>query len=259
MNLHVSIDLGSRVLLAAAGIAAILNAPEIRAQALPSFTFETASVKPGVPGNIGGSTYDFTPGGGLRVTNGTLKGLLETAYDVRDFQISGGPGWVNSERYDILARSASPADIKETRLKVQSLLAERFRLRVHRDTKELPVYVLAVARTGSKLAAGQVASAPEGINAGCGQMIGTRTSMANLAVKLSRQLDRPVLDRTGLSGKYDFRLDWTPDTGPCSTSSSPDSPSLFTALQEELGLKLESTKGPVEVLVIDQVEKPSEN
>jgi uncharacterized protein (TIGR03435 family) len=153
-------------------------------------------------------------------------------------------------------------------------LAERFKLEVHRETRELPEYVLEVGKNGPKLTRRDDASnlpnnARTGIQRSCGQMIGTNTTMANLSLYLARQLDRPVLDRTGLTGKYDFKFEWTPDTGPCATSSdgttptvlvsSSNAPSLFTALQEELGLKLESIKGPVDSLVIDRAERPSEN
>jgi bla regulator protein blaR1 len=243
------------------------------APALP--TFEAASVKPSKP-DARGSSFNFTPGGGLTITNGTLKGIIETAYDVRDFQISGASGWMDSEHYDIFAKSAfddsraqtgnSQERIKETRLRLQTLLAQRFQLRIHRETKELPVYALALGKKGSKLAeAGNDPENPRsGIQAGCGQMTGMRASIANLTMTLSRQLGSPVLDRTGLPGKYDFHLQWTPDAGSCSPQPdgpavSPDGPSIFTAIQEQLGLKLESTKAAVEIIVIDHVEKASAN
>jgi bla regulator protein BlaR1 len=285
------LSLSRKLLLAVAGVGAvsgpivfgIFNSPQSRAQtpepAGPRSGFEVASVKPSAPSDLRGSTFQFTPDGGLRVTNGTLKGIIETAYDVRQFQISGGPGWLNTERYDILAKSASDGNgdqvesIKETRIRLQWLLAQRFQLKVHRDTKELPVYVLALGKKGSKLIEAEAPSAPgssaTGIQARCGQMVGTSASMVNLAVYLSRQLDRSVLDRTGLSGKYNFQLEWTPDAGPCSAPSnggspgaaisSPDGASIFTALQEQLGLKLEATKGPVDIIVVDRAEKADAN
>jgi bla regulator protein blaR1 len=238
--------------------------------------FEVASVKPTRPDDLRGSTYGFNPGG-LEVTNGTLKGLIQMAYDVPAFQISGGPGWINSERYSISAKTEAASQdidrqkrIAETRQRLQTLLADRFRLRVHRETKEIPEYTLVIAKNGAKLT--EAAQAPErrgeGIRAGCGQMTGTRATMANLAFALTRQMGRPVLDRTGLEGKYDFQVDWAPDgacagpPGGAGTDMPPapsDGPSIFTALQERLGLKLEATKGPVEVVVIDRVERPAEN
>jgi bla regulator protein blaR1 len=240
-------------------------------QFLPLPQFEAASIKASEPGNIRGSTFEFFPGAGLRVKNGTLKAIVETAYDIREFQISGGPGWVNSERYDILAKSPSnefrsdvgnsPEDIQAIRFRLQGLLAQRFHLQVHREMKELPEYALEIAKNGPKLI-GEDPNVPRnsatGIQTTCGQMIGTSATMANLVFMLSRQLNRPVLDHTALTGKYNFRLQWTPDAGPC-PGTPDDTPSIFTALQEKLGLKLESMKGAVESLVIDHAEKPSEN
>ena len=243
--------------------------------------FDVATIKPGKPG-AQGSTFSFTPGEGVEVTNGTLKGIIEMAYDVRDFQITGGPAWTDSQMFDIAAKNAasdtgsqadnSTARIEDTRLRLQALLRQRFQLKIRREMKELPVYVLEVGKKGPKLlensAANPAGAAPAGINAGCGQMTGTNTSTANLAYKLSRLLDRSVLDRTGLTGNYDFQLSWTPDSGGCSAPSlggssasagAADGPSLFTALKEQLGLMLVSQKAPVEVLVIEQVEQPSPN
>jgi len=237
--------------------------------------FEVASVKPSSP-DARGQTFQFTPGEGLAVKNGTLKGLIETAYNVRDFQISGGPGWLDSERYDVFAKTAADdpeartrnrtAQIDETRVRLQLLLSQRFQLKVHREMRELPVFALTVGRSGSKLKEidGTDADAKPGtgIRSGCGQMTGTRSTMANLAFMLSRQLGRPVLERTGISGVYDFQLQWTPEAGECpepATGIDPDGPSLFTALQSQLGLKLDSTKGPVEIIVIDHAEKAAEN
>jgi bla regulator protein BlaR1 len=246
-------------------------------QAPPPPAFDAASVKLSSPADLRGPTFQFNPGGALKITNGTLRDIIETAYSARDFQILGGPGWLNSERYDISARSApadaqtgqgNPAnDVAETRLKLQTLLTQRFQLQVHREIKDLPIYALVVGKNGSKLIEGQAPASdgpPAGIRSGCGQMTGTMTSMANLAVYLERQLRRPVADRTGLSGKYNFQLDWTPDSGPCSPAAnsdngSSDAPSIFTAIEEKLGLKLESTKGPIEVIVVDRAEKADEN
>jgi uncharacterized protein (TIGR03435 family) len=241
-------------------------------QALPSPAFEAASIKATASGDPRGSTFSFTPGGGLKVTNGTLKGLIESAYDVRDFKISGAAGWMNSQGYDVFAKTApddpqTPARstqdrIKETRLRLRELLADRFHLTVHRETKELPIYALTVAKNGPKLKENATTPPGAGIRTACGQMTGTSTSMANLAIMLSRQFDRSVQDRTGLTGKYDFQLAWTPDAGPCGATADglpPDGASIFTALQEQLGLKLESTRGPVEVIIVDHAEKAAEN
>ena len=230
-----------------------------------SATFEVASVKRARAGDSRGSTFQFMPGGGLQVTNGTLKGIIETAYDVRDFQISGGPGWLNSEAWDISARSSPSGDngMNETRRRLQALLAQRFRLKVHREMRELPVYALTIARGGARLSEGDASKTSEGPRTGirkeCGQMKATLASMANLTVYLARQLDRPVLDRTDLSGRYNFELDWIPDAGPCPSPAAGDAASIFTALEEQLGLKLESTKDPVETIVVDYAEKADAN
>ena len=255
----ISLEIGSRAI-------------DVTAQAASQQDFEVASIKRSEPGNARGSTFEFLPGGGLRIANGTLRAILETAYDVREFQILGGPGWVNSERYDILARSVDslangagiPNDVKAIRLRLQALLRQRFNLEVHRETRELPEYVLEVAKKGPKLIPGDASNDPNnartGIQRSCGQMIGTNATMANLSLMLARQLDRPVLDRTGLTGKYNFQFAWTPDTGPCSGSPDPsNAPSIFTALEETLGLRLESIKRPVDSLIIDHADKPSEN
>ena len=248
------------------------RAIDVTAQAPSQQDFEVASIKRSEPGSLRGSTFEFLPGGSLRIANGTLRAILETAYDVREFQILGGPGWVNSERYDILARTADSLsnlagatnDVKAVRLRLQALLRQRFNLEVHRETRELPEYALEVAKKGPKLiqdgGSNGSSNARTGIQRSCGQMIGTNATMANLTLMLARQLDRPVLDRTGLTGKYNFQFVWTPDSGLC--SGSPDSsnaPSIFTALEETLGLRLESIKGPVDSLIIDHADRPSEN
>ena len=224
-------------------------------------SFDAASVKPADPTAVG-STFQFPPGGRLKIANGALRQIIETAwYEYRDFQILGGPSWLNSERYDISATSQSQGakdGIPEIRKELQTLLRERFELRVHTETRELPLYRLVPAKSGPKIESADAAvSGPPGIQSSCGRMIGTSSTMANLAVYLSRQLHRPVEDDSGLAGKYSFGFEWTPDDLPCSPPT--EGPSLFTALQEKLGLRLESAKGPQQVLVIDSVKKPGEN
>jgi bla regulator protein blaR1 len=256
-------------------------------------TFEVASIKPSW-GDDHRSMIQIQPGGGLRTSGSTLKMLLTLAYDVREFQISGGPGWINTERYDIMAKtgdadvSGSPDDMRKMtdeqrktvadkmRERLRALLADRFQLVLHRETKEQSVYALVVAKGGSKL---QQSEAAEGTGAkgmmrmGRGQLSGQSVGLQMLTQSLSNQLGRPVIDRTGLKGNFDFKLEWTPDPGQSGgpfgggpppgadapPPPDPNGPSVFTALQEQLGLRLESQKGPVEMLVIDKVEKPSEN
>jgi len=232
-------------------------------------SFEVASIKPAAPGESGMmSRMTTSPGGRFTVEGYTVKALIQQAYDVKDFQITGGPGWVNSERYDIIAKAETSAKPEQIKLMLQSLLAERFKLVIHRDTKELPVYALVVAKNGPKLHQADPetqAAKGGGWGVGGGRITGRSLPVSTFAKLLSEQLERTVVDRTGLTGIFDFKLEWTPDRA--AAGLSPDSPSvpaelgpsLFTALQEQLGLKLESTKGPVEVLVIDRVEKPSGN
>jgi uncharacterized protein (TIGR03435 family) len=255
-------------------------------------TFEVASIKPSSP-DARGTSLTFQPPNGLQVTNAPLRMVITFAYDIRDFQLSGGPAWIGTERYDILAKADRlpgsenvPADPRkmtdqqrtamqqQMRERVRALLAERFQLVIHRETKDAPVYALVVAKGGSKLQAVQeAADGPVGLRMGRGQLTGMAAPMPMLANVLSSQLGRPVVDKTGLREKYNFKMEWTPDSSqggekpgllppgvePPPVSSDPDGPSIFTAIQEQLGLRLESQKGPVATIVIDRVEKPSAN
>jgi bla regulator protein blaR1 len=259
----------------------------------PSLTFEVASIKPSAKYD-GRTLIQIQPGGGLRTSGATLTFLLTLAYDVRPFQISGGPGWIGSERFDIFANpercaaSGNPADDlrnmtdsqrktaqEQMRPRLQALLADRFQLVIHRETKEGAVYALVAGKNGAKLkpADGKEDSGFRGLRIGTGQLTGSAASLEMLVTALSNQLGRPGVDRTGLKGNFDFKLEWTPDAaqttvpggGPPSPGADippapdPSGPSLFTAIQEQLGLRLESQKGPVETIVIDRVERPSEN
>lgn len=231
----------------------------------------------------------------------TLQMLIRLAYSVEDNQISGAPNWVNSDRYDVEAkmdgatadevRKLSGEQNQSTREHMlQALLVDRFKLTLHRETRELPLYSLMVAKNGSKLQESKPGEpdnrgfkTPDGhpmaqghfVRMGMGQLDGHSIGTEDIARLLAQQLGRKVVDNTGLKGNYDFTLQWTPEQshGPAfrgpegapgaassgSTPSADSGPSIFTAVQEQLGLKLESQKGPVEVLVIDHVEKPSEN
>jgi len=238
--------------------------PAAKTAAVISPTFDVVSVKPSDPANPGMSIR-FDPN---RFTMGgcSLKFAIQYAYGIQDFQVAGGPEWMDSARFDIVAESedAFPrggttqleqeAMQKLLRQRMQALLADRFQLKVHISTKEMPVYGLVVAKGGPKLQKAKVGTG--GWSTGPGLIKGDYISMASLASMLSSMLDRIVLDQTALPDNYDFALYWTPDDKP-----NPDStlPGLFTAIQEQLGLKLEGQKGPVEVTVIDHVEKPSAN
>jgi len=292
--------------VAAAGLVmfGLLNVLPIRAQSTqttsaPLPSFEVATVKPNRSGDRGVSIG--MPPGRFTTTGTTTKFLIAYAYNVKDFQVTGGPSWINSERYDIDAKVPDslieearklPPDqwftIKEQNLlMVQALLADRFKLKLSPGTKELPVYALVVAKNGLKIREAKPGDTyPNGIkdrdgralgrtwHMARGQLIGQGISMESLGGVLSQYLGRTVLNRTGLKGDYDLSLQWTPDEdegamlkGPedskpgADNASPPDSigPSIFTAIQEQLGLKLESQKAPVQILVIDHVERPSEN
>jgi bla regulator protein blaR1 len=224
------------------------------AQTAPApLTFDVASVKPSAEtrGMFGG----FLPGGSLRLSGATLKNLISLAYSVRGFQISSAPSWADSARFDINARMDTPPadESRNTTRRLANLLADRFQLAFHRETKEQQIYALTAAKGGPKFQ--ESTEAKSLIRAGQGFVSGHATTIGLLALNLSNQLGRRVIDKTGLTGKYDFELKWTPE----GAQPGEDSPSLFTALTEQLGLRLESQRGPVEMLVIDRVEKPSEN
>jgi bla regulator protein BlaR1 len=249
---------------------ALLNLAAVGALAQPSakpLTFEVASVKRSSP-DARGATIDFLPGGELRVVGATLKTLITTAYDVRGFQVTGGPGWMDSARFDIDARSETLDSVTlgaQARERLRNLLASRFQLATRRETKEQQVYTLVVAKGGSKFPESKESKSM--MRGGRGLIISQHVETAMLTTWMSGQLGRPVIDKTALAGKYDFELKWTPDPGqsadgpfgPLPPPPDPNGPSIFTAVQEQLGLRLESQKGPVEILVIDRAEKPSEN
>ena len=249
----------------------VLSLWNVQAQTAPvPLTFEVASVKPSAP-DVPGFFFRTQPGGDLRITGATLKNLIAVAYDAREFAISGGPGWVNSDRFDIDARAAhvsasenSPANAQQMRERIKSLLAERFRLTIHPESKKQNVYALFVGKRGPKLHEAAAGSDPMICKRGT-SIIGEGVGMQMLVLNLANSLDRPVLDKTGLTGRYDFKLEWTPEApGAASgaenpTSPQPNGPSLFAALQEQLGLRLEPQKAPAETLVIDHVVRPSEN
>jgi uncharacterized protein (TIGR03435 family) len=197
--------------------------------------------------------------------------LIEEAYDIRDFQVSGGPDWVNRDQFDITAKAEGDASKAQVRAMLQRLLTERFTLVLRRESKEVNVYTLTVGKAGPKLKEVKLDedNATRGMRfGGIGRIAGLMATMPQLVVMLSdiklngsAILDRPVLDRTGLTGVYDFKLEWSAEeqSADRATSANPAAPSIFTAVQEQLGLKLESTKAPIEFFVIEQAAKPTEN
>jgi uncharacterized protein (TIGR03435 family) len=286
----------------------------LAAQAPPQF--EVASIKPNTDGP-GLTMIQLPANGRARAVNVDLRGLVRASFRLQDYQIIGGPDWINKDRFDIQARPAAdfPAEpaglpcvgvdcpMTPVQLMMQALLADRFQLKTHRETRELPLYELTIAKNGFKLkevapppprapgdplpppppppppgtapptTAAALPTPPPGalMNFGVG-FAGTAVSFASLAPTLSQILGRPVIDKTGIKGYYDLKLVFsrmglpnnggapTPPPGPAGGFDASDPvPSIFTAIQEAFGLKLDSARGPVSVLVIDSVSKPAEN
>jgi uncharacterized protein (TIGR03435 family) len=251
--------------------------------------FDVVSVKPNKSGRDIG-VIRFKPDG-FSATDISLKELLSQIYGIKEDLVSGLPSWANSARYDIDAKVAG-SDVEtlkklrreQRRSMLRSILQDRFKLNAHTETKQLPVFELVVAKSGPKLreatpgdAYTNGIKAPGGVSrAGMimmkpGEFIGQGIPLSTLADALSDNLQRTVIDKTGLTGKYDLTLEWTPDNGADpmfkgmddapQRTPPPDAsgPSIFIALQEQIGLKLQSANGPVETLVVDHVEMPSEN
>ncbi len=294
-------DVGKKLLLCAAGALAfgaplmlgIVNAPSMRGQepakaipqpmataALPEF--EVASIRPSGPDSV--LRVDFAPGGKLFITNATLRFLIKIAYDIGDDQLAGGPGWMGSKRFDVAATpdrpvGGDPKDMapdqilafhKPVRLRLQRLLAERFGLELRKESVPMPIFALVVAKGGPK----KLLPAKSAGNAtfGMGLVNAEGASMAQLAKFLSEgQAGRPVVDMTGLSGRYDFHLEWSPDrgqniaaagnAGSAGNAAADDGGgvSIFTALQQQLGLKLEARTAAAERLWVVRAEPPSAN
>jgi bla regulator protein BlaR1 len=234
------------------------------ASAHPAVSFDVASVRPNKAEGSNNTTWHHDKDT-IRLTyvDTPLIYCLQKAYDLKEYQISG-PDWLKSVRYDIAASGPYAGDDQAWRIMLQQLLAERFNLKVHLKSRKLPVYTLAIGKIGPRLQKTEAAAAGSNLTVRNGQLTAQRISMASFADFLSRVVDRPVLDKTGLAGRFNFTLHYSElaqSTNPQQANAAIDTsdPIIFTALQEQLGLKLESTKGPVETLVIDHVEQPSEN
>jgi uncharacterized protein (TIGR03435 family) len=236
-------------------------------------SFDVTSVKP-MEGNSGSSSWNGTPDG--VILKGSLRRMILNAFQLHDFQVSGGPDWVATSTWEVHAkndtpdpdyRKLSPSELQALRNRrmqqMQALLMDRFQLKCHAVAKQLPVYELVIAKGGLKL---KETTAPENkrnsdsSDSRGSQMHMTATGVTaeRIAATLGNQVDRMVIDKTALTGSYDLTLDWVHDSSSAS-ADAPSGPTIFTALEEQLGLKLQPAKGPVAVLVIDAVEKPSEN
>lgn len=263
----------------------------------PGPTFEVASIKPNKTGDQR-VMMSMPPTGRFTATNVPLRMLLRQAFDVQEFQLVGGPSWITSDRFDIIAKAPEGmVGPNQVRPMLRALLADRFKLVTHRETRDMQIYALILARADGKLgqklspaktdceavfqrgrAGGPPPPLPQpGQPVECGFMIGPGTMNAGgmvigeLARSLSPFVGRMVVDKTGLTGRYDFQLTYAPEGraggppgapplgAPEPAPVDPNTPSLFTALQEQLGLKLDSQRGPVDVVVIDRVEQPTED
>jgi uncharacterized protein (TIGR03435 family) len=274
----------STLILAVVGGAAVLSAQSPEAQTAPAF--EVASVRPNKSGNSGWLMAP-QPGGRVVAENVPLRALIQAAYQLQGFQVLGGPSWLDTDRFDIAAKAAGNPNPNEMLPMLRTLLAARFKLAVHTETTEQPTYALTLSRSdgklGSRLRASDAICAAAARNAlptrpdpnrppACGDFrmsagrltATTGMSMERLALRLSERVNRPVQDRTALGGVFDLDIGYSPEQlqqpGPPGVNAGPadpSAPSIFTALQEQLGLKLEPARGPVEVLVVDSVERPT--
>jgi uncharacterized protein (TIGR03435 family) len=228
--------------------------------------FEVATIKPTGPSSDGHTHINYPPGDRFSTSNITVLTLMQWAYGMPERQILDGPPWLGSTRFDIQAKADSgdkgdrfksltgqqDRDLK--RRMVQALLADRFHLKLHQETRTLPAYDLVVAKGGSKLQLSK--SNGQSFGVGRTHFNGEGLIMTTIAEQLSLITGRVIVDKTNLPGRYDLKLEWSADDAPATENSAP---SLVTAIQEQLGLKLEPAKEPLPVLVIDHVEAPSEN
>jgi uncharacterized protein (TIGR03435 family) len=297
MTLPSRLAAGAVLVVSATALSVSRPHAQAPAQALDpnaALTYEAASVKPNKSGVQGSSIRRF-PGGRLQATNMPLRALITFAYQLQPFQLVEDPGWIRNETFDIVAKmEGDPPPVMPGSgpdphmVAMRTLLAERFKLAVHRETRQMDIYELVLARPDGKLGpalkpttqdcAAMMAAARGGPPPGpapgpnspvvCGirglpgRLVAGAMPMALLASNLSGQVQRIVVDRTGLSGGWDFEITFAPERplnpppGVEFPAADPNAPSLFTAMQEQLGLKLQSTKGPVEVLVVDRIEQP---
>jgi uncharacterized protein (TIGR03435 family) len=248
--------------------------------------FDVASIKPNNSGAIGEQVRFYPPSGRVTMTNVTVKRMIQNAYQLQDQQIAGGPGWITSEHFDVVANSeASNLSPMDRWMMVRALLADRFKLKMHTEPREQPVLALVLARRDGQLGEHlkksetdcKLPTAPRtgpidlSVPNQCGVLMGgpgrmnfRGVTMETIAAQLSGRVGRSVVDRTGLEGRYDLDVEFSPrplradSSDPAADRSDGDAASLYTAIQEQLGLKLESQKGSIDVTVIDSVEHPVE-
>lgn len=229
------------------------------AQPADRLAFEVASVKPNRSGDR--SSDSDWDNGRIMCVNMPLKRLIAQAYELREDQISG-PDWLASERFDIAAKAPRPTRDGDLQQMLQTLLVDRFKLTGHREAKPQRVYALVIVKQGSKLKPDDASSDSSSTNGTRGTLKAQHVSMQRFADRLSRMVDLPVIDQTGMRGTYTFKLEWDPAANQLSPDAPSDSqgPSIFRAMQQQLGLRLDPRKLPVQILVIDHIERqPTEN
>jgi uncharacterized protein (TIGR03435 family) len=263
-----------RSIWAAAVTIILVLSPVTRAQSPVRPQFEVASLKPGqpIPGDKIYTNLGSLSHGTLTLTNTSLADCLRYAFGLTSNDQLSGPDWVKSKvvRFDIVAKAPADTPLDQIRLMLQTLLTERFKLALHREQKELSYVALIIGKKGPKLQEAIPDSDASGNKVLIGRIVSNHISMNTLATLLSRFTGQTVLDMTGLTASYDLKLEWTPENTPkpaapaagADTEASTDgeAPSLFGAVEQQLGLKLEVRKGPVEVIVIDHTERvPAQN
>ena len=235
-------------------------------------TYEVVSVRPDADSDFR-HAFRIERDGALYATGITLRRLMMTAYQIPGFRLVGGPGWVSDRRWDVQAKPSRAASDKQIWPMLRGLLEDRFQLRVHSETRNMPVYELTVGPHGSKLQTVYGSNIKLDIRTGNGFIRFTKATVATFASQLSYALARPVMDKTGIAGEFKFDLEWTPlpgeDGGPTSSglpagtpeqpAPTPDGPSIFTAIEEQTGLRLKPGRGPVKVVVIESAQVPSAN
>lgn len=225
----------------------------------PQPHFEAASVRLATGKELDAPSGCPTTPGLVRCANVTLKRAIVGAYDVIPDRVQGGPDWIDSDRFQITARSAQPVRGEALDKMMQTLLADRFHLRLHRETRALSAFTLEIAKHGPKLQPAE--GARTSYNNGHGRLEATGVTMSLFTEILSRQLGLPVIDHTGLTGAFNFRLVWNPDaplTLELGTGAASDANlELFNSIQQQLGLTLRSRRMRIEILVIDHAEKPA--
>jgi uncharacterized protein (TIGR03435 family) len=258
-----------------------------RAAGASNPTFEVASIKPNKSGEVRTTMLGMQPGGRFSVTNLSLRSLIRMAYQIQDFQLSGGPKWIDSDRFDVVAKADRGYTPAQLPLMMQALLADRFKLTVHTESRALRLYALVLDRRDGRMgprihssnvdcdaliASGappppfELGKAPPcTTNMSRGHLVANGMTMAGLASTLSVQASAIVVDRTDQPGGFDLELEWTPqspapapvDGATAGGGEAASGPSIFTAVREQLGLKLDPQRGPVNVIVIDHVEQPT--